>query len=225
MKVIILGATGMVGKGVLLECLNNAKVTTVLVVNRKPVGISHDKLKEIIHKDFFNLEAIKNCLAGYDACYFCLGISAFRQSEANYKRITYDLTLHFAETLLVQNQNMTFIYVSGKGTDSTEKGKTMWARVKGKTENAILALGFKDAYTLRPAYIKPDKNAPSSTPLYRILLSALGWLHPLIKVMFPSFTTTTFQIGRAMLYITENPTDKKQIESKDINVFSAKLEL
>ena len=165
MKVIITGATGMVGKGVLLECLSNESVTSVLVINRKSVDVQHPKLKEIIHKDFFDLSTIRNELTGYNACFFSLGISAFRQSEETYTRITYDLTMNFAKELLALNKDMTFIYVSGTGTDSTEKGRTMWARVKGKTENDIFELGFKNAYAFRPAYIKPEANAPSSTPV------------------------------------------------------------
>lgn len=216
MKVIITGATGMVGKGVLFECLENASIDNVLVVNRNSVDVSHPKLKEIIHKDFFDLNAIRDQLIGYDACFFCLGISSFRQSEEAYTRITYDLTLHFARELLSSNPNMTFIYVSGTGTDSTEKGKSMWARVKGKTENDILSLGFKDAYAFRPAYIKSEANAPSSTPIYRILLGVLGFLHPLIKLIIPKYTTTTSQIGRAMIEVVKNGFERKQVESADI---------
>ncbi len=216
MKVIITGATGMVGKGVLLECLDNASIDAVLVVNRKSVNVSDPKLKEIIHADFFDLDPIREQLAGYDACFFCLGISSFRQSEEVYTRITYDLTLHFAGEVLSSNPDMTFIYVSGTGTDSTEQGKSMWARVKGKTENDILKLGFKDAYAFRPAYIKPEANAPSSTPIYRILLSTLGFLHPIIKLIIPKYTTTTSQIGKAMIEVVKHGFEKKQVESADI---------
>ncbi|MEL6668558.1 MAG: NAD-dependent epimerase/dehydratase family protein [Bacteroidota bacterium] len=216
MKVIITGATGMVGKGVLLECLSNDTVTEILVINRKPVELTHPKLKEIIHKDFFDLSPVREELSGYDACFFCLGITSFRQSEANYSRITYDLTMRFAQSILPLNPAMTFIYVSGTGTDSTEQGRTMWARVKGKTENAILALGFKDAYAFRPAYIKPEADAPSSTRIYRILLSTLGVLHPVIKFLLPKYTTTTKQIALAMIEVTENGFEKPQVESIDI---------
>jgi len=216
MKIIITGATGMIGKGVLLECLRNEKVESVLVVNRKPVDLQHPKLKEIIHKDFFDLSAIRQELAGYDACFFSLGITSFRQSEEAYRRITYDLTLNFAKELLALNNGMTFIYVSGAGTDSSERGRVMWARVKGKTENDIINLGFKNAYAFRPAYIKPEANAPSSTPLYRIMLSTFGILHPVIKFLFPRFTTTTTQIGKAMIEVVEHGFTKKQVESVDI---------
>ncbi|MEM0993595.1 MAG: NAD-dependent epimerase/dehydratase family protein [Bacteroidota bacterium] len=216
MKVIITGATGMVGKGVLLECLVNEAVKSVLVINRKPVGVAHPKLKEIIHKDFFDLAAVRNGLAGYDACFFCLGISSFRQSEENYTRITYDLTMNFAKELLAVHSDLTFIYVSGTGTDSSEQGRSMWARVKGKTENDLFQLGFKDAYAFRPAYIKPEADTPSSTPVYRVLLSVLGFLHPVIKLIIPKYTTTTAQIGKAMIEVVKNGFKKPQVESADI---------
>ena len=225
MKVIITGATGMVGKGVVLECLTNSEVHSVLVINRKPINVSHPKLAEIIHTDFFDLSTIRDKLSGYDACFFCLGISSFRQSEEAYTHITYDLTLNFARELLATNPQMTFIYVSGTGTDSTEKGRTMWARVKGKTENDILHLGFRDAYAFRPAYIKPDSNTPSSTPIYRFLLSMLGFLHPLIKLMIPKYTTTTTQIGRAMIEVVQHGFKKKQVESADIIELSYKSQI
>lgn len=216
MKVIITGATGMVGKGVLLECLSNETITAVLVINRKSVDVQHPKLTEIIHSDFFDLSAVQNQLSGYDACFFSLGISSFRQAEDVYTRITYDLTMNFAKTLLQHNKNMTFIYVSGTGTDSTENGRTMWARVKGKTENDIIKLGFKDAYAFRPAYIKPESHTPASSPFYRFMLGTFGFLHPVIKSLFPKYTTTTTQIGKAMIEVVKNGFDKKQVESVDI---------
>ena len=216
MKVIITGATGMVGKGVLLECLDNDAVTAVLVVNRRTVDMQHPKLTEIIHKDFFDLSPISEQLAGYDACFFCLGISSFRQSEEVYTKITYDLTMNFAGALLKSTPGMVFIYVSGTGTDSTESGSTMWARVKGKTENDIIKMGFKDAYAFRPAYIKPESNTPSSTPIYQVLLSIFGVLHPVIKFLFPKYTTTTAQIAKAMIEVVQHGFERKQVESIDI---------
>lgn len=216
MKVIITGATGMVGKGVLLECLDNDAVTAVLVVNRRTVDVQHPKLTEIIHKDFFDLSPISEQLAGYDACFFCLGISSFRQSEEVYTKITYDLTMNFAGALLKSNPGMVFIYVSGTGTDSTESGSTMWARVKGKTENDIIKLGFRDAYAFRPAYIKPESNTPSSTPIYQVLLTIFGVLHPVIKFLFPKYTTTTAQIAKAMIEVVQHGFERKQVESIDI---------
>lgn len=216
MKVIITGAAGMVGKGVLLECLDNDAVTAVLVVNRRTVDMQHPKLTEIIHKDFFDLSPISEQLAGYDACFFCLGISSFRQSEEVYTKITYDLTMNFAGALLKSNPGMVFIYVSGTGTDSTESGSTMWARVKGKTENDIIKLGFRDAYAFRPAYIKPESNTPSSTPIYQVLLTIFGVLHPVIKFLFPKYTTTTAQIAKAMIEVVQHGFERKQVESIDI---------
>lgn len=222
MKIILTGSTGMVGKGVLLECLNNSKVEAVLVINRKTVDIQHPKLTEVIHADFFDLSSIQNKLSGYDACFFCLGISSFRQSEETYKRITYDLTLNFAKALLQEKKNMTFIYVSGVGTDNTEKGNTMWARVKGKTENDLSNLGFKKFYAFRPAYIKPDSNTPASSVFYRFTSAISVALHPIIKTLFPKYTTTTEQIGKAMIEVVENGFDKIHIESAEIVQLSKK---
>ena len=219
-KTIITGATGMVGRGVLLECLRNDAVESVLVINRKSVGIKHPKLKEIIHEDFFNLSSLAEELKGYNACYFCLGVSSFRMSEMDYRRITYDLTMDFAKTLLKNNKEMTFCYVSGTGTDSSERGKTMWARVKGKTENDLLNMGFADAYTFRPAYIKPDNDTPSQTPLYKIILPIASVLHPLIKLVFPKYTTTTNAICKAMINVSLEGKENKIIESRYINFFS-----
>ena len=155
---IITGTTGMVGEGVLYECLLHPDVESVLVINRTPCGIKHEKLKEIIHKNFLDLSSIEDQLKEYNACYFCAGISSMGKSEEQYKRITYDLTLNFANTLLRSNPDMTFCYVSGVGTDSTEKGRSMWARVKGKTENDLMKLQFKAAYMFRPGYIQPTKG-------------------------------------------------------------------
>ena len=153
-KVIITGATGMVGKGVLLECLDHSSIETVLVIGRTPLGIEHPKLKELIHTDFTDFSEIENLISGYDACFFCLGVSAGGMKEDAYKRVTYDFALSLAKTLVKINPAMTFNYVSGEGTDSSEKGKSMWARVKGKTENDLLDLGFKQAYMFRPGSLK-----------------------------------------------------------------------
>jgi nucleoside-diphosphate-sugar epimerase len=151
-KAIITGSTGMVGKGVLYECLESSEVESVLVINRRPLGLKHEKLKEIIHEDFFNVSPIKEELQGYNACYFCLGISSVGLSEEKYHHFTYDLTTHFASAVIELNPEMTFIYVSGTGTDSTEKGKMMWGRVKGKTENALMAMPFKALSEIRHQY-------------------------------------------------------------------------
>ena len=173
---IITGATGMVGEGVLHECLIHADVESVLVINRKPGGVKHEKLKEIVHKDFFDLTQIENQLAGYNACYFCAGVSSMGKSEQEYKRITYDLTLNFAKTLLKLNPDLTFCYVSGVGTDSTEKGRNMWARVKGKTENDLMKLPFKDAYMFRPGYIQPTKRIEECLQSLQNIYALLSYL-------------------------------------------------
>jgi uncharacterized protein YbjT (DUF2867 family) len=216
-KAIITGSTGMVGKGVLLECLNNALVSDVLVINRQPVGIQHPKLTEIIHKDFYDLSSIEEQLKGYDACFFCLGISAFRMKEEDYHRITYDLTVHFAQTLLRLNPQLTFCYVSGQGTDSSEKGSTMWARVKGKTENALLAMPFKGAYMFRPGYIHPMHGIKSRTALYNALYVVLKPLYPVFKTLSPDSVTTTEAIGKAMIAIAAKGDAKHILDPVDIN--------
>ena len=172
MKVIITGTTGMVGKGVLLECLEHPAITGVLLVNRRPVGVQHPKLKEVIHKDFYDLSPVKAQLQGYDACFFCLGVSVVGLTEEQYTKTTYDLTLHFAETVI--NPRMTFIYVSGTGTDSSEQGRTMWARIKGRTENALLKMPFKAAYMFRPGIILPMKGVRSATSWYNAITAILN---------------------------------------------------
>ncbi len=175
-KVIITGATGMVGKGVLLECLDHEVIDEVLVIGRNSIGFEHPKLKEMIQKDFTDFSNVKDQLAGYDACYFCLGISAAGLNEEQYKKITYDFTLALASPLLELNSEMTFIYVSGQGTDSSEKGRMMWARVKGKTENEILNLGFKQAFAFRPGAIIPLRGIKSRTKSYQFMYDYFMWL-------------------------------------------------
>lgn len=216
-KAIITGSTGMVGKGVLLECLSNPLVSEVLVINRQTVGVQHPKLKEIIHKDFYNLSSIEYDLSGYDACFFCLGISSFRMTEKDYHRITYDLTMHVAETLLRLNPGLTFCYVSGLGTDSSEKGSTMWARVKGKTENALLAMPFKGAYMFRPGYIHPMHGIKSRTVLYNVFLVIFKPLYPVLKILFPNKTTTNEAIGKAMIAVALKGSSKHILDPADIN--------
>jgi len=206
----------MVGKGVLLECLKSPLVNSVLAINRQSLGLSHPKLKEVVHKDFFNLTAIKAELSGYNACFFCLGLSSAGVSAAEYQHITYDLTLNFAKTLLELNKEMTFCYISGAGTDSTEKGRIKWARVKGKTENDLLALGFKDAYMFRPGFIRPMKGVKSKTALYNALYVVLSPLFPLIMA-FPRFATRSETLSKAMIHVADQGWEKKVLESLDIN--------
>jgi len=216
MKVIIAGSTGMVGKGVLLESLKDDRIAEVLVINRASLNMNHPKLKEIIHKDFLNLSSIEHQLSGYNACYFCLGISSFRMSESDYTRITYDLTMHFAETLKRQSPGLVFCFISGAGTDGTEKGRSMWARVKGKAENGVLGMGFKDAYALRPAFIQPVGDIKSRTPMYNTLIGVIKPLFPLLN-KFPQFVTATDKLGQAMINVSINGYKKKVMESADIN--------
>jgi uncharacterized protein YbjT (DUF2867 family) len=218
-KVIITGSTGMVGKGLLLECLNNEKVESVLIINRKPVGIVHDKLIEVLHKDMYDLSAIQDQLKYYDVCYFCLGVSALGLSEQEYKKITYDLTLSFAQTVLVTSPNITFCYVSGAGTDSTEKGNTMWARVKGKTENDLLSLGFKKTYMFRPGYIQPMNGIKSKTAAYNFIYTLTSPIYALLKKL-PKYVTSTNQMSTAMINIALIKPDMSVLESKDINQFA-----
>ncbi|MCP4520578.1 MAG: NAD(P)H-binding protein [Cytophagales bacterium] len=217
MKVIITGATGMVGKGVLLESLNNSKITEVLLINRNPIDIQNPKIKEIIHKDFMDVSSIQDQLKGYDACFFCLGVSAFRMSEEQYTKLTYDLTLGFANTLVAINPNMTFCYVSGQGTDSSEKGSSMWARVKGKTENDLLKLGFDHTFMYRPGGIKPPKGVKSKTPLYNVFLPLVNILYPVFKALSPNSITTSEEIGRSMINVSKNGSSYTHLTAKEIN--------
>lgn len=210
-KTIITGATGMVGEGVLLECLDHPAVEQVLVINRKPGGRSHPKLREIIHADFSNLTSIESQLVGYDACFFCLGVSSVGMSEQEYKRITYDLTLSFARVLAKGNPDMTFCYVTGAGTDSSEHGRTAWARVKGATENALMRL-FKRAYMFRPAFMKAtpgQKNLKSFYPW-------LAWIYPVGRVLYPAGFCTLREVGQAMINSVIEGYPQSILEVKDI---------
>ena len=215
-KVIITGTTGMVGKGVLLECMDHPLIESVLLVNRSSANIQHPKVKEVLIKDFFDLSAIKEDLRGYEACFFCLGITSLRQTEKNYTRVTHDLTIHFAKTFLQLNDNSVFCYVSGAGTDSSEKGKIMWARVKGKTENDLLSMGFKGAYMFRPGYIQPLRGIKSKTQWYQALYNVF-WPVYLILKHFPGTATNTTNMGLAMINTLEGKYSKTILETKDIN--------
>jgi uncharacterized protein YbjT (DUF2867 family) len=218
MKVILFGATGMVGQGVLRECLLSDEVGSVLTAGRSATGQKDSKLTEIALKDLTNLSAVEEQLTGYDACFFCLGVSSVGINEQDYARTTYDLTLSVARTLLRLNPNMTFTYVSGTGTDSTEKGRSMWARVKGRTENDLLRLGFKGAYMFRPGYIQPLDGIKTKTRLYAFFYTVLAPLYPALKALAPNYVTTTRQVGRAMIYVALHGAPKAHLESRDINV-------
>jgi uncharacterized protein YbjT (DUF2867 family) len=214
MDVILFGATGMVGQGVLRECLLDPRVTRVVTIGRSAIGENYGKLEEIVHADLFDLTSLD--LRNFDACFFCLGISSAGMSEESYRRITYDLTLSVANTLVKQNPGMTFIYVSGAGTG----GKSMWARVKGDTENALLRIGFKAAYMFRPALIQPMHGVKSRTASYRIFYAITKPLMPLLR-RFPKYVTTTEQLGRTMINVAANGARRNVLESEDINVSAA----
>jgi len=215
-KAIITGVTGMVGEGVMHECLNHPEVETVLVINRKPCGVSHPKLKEIIHRDFFNFSLIEHELSGYNACFFCLGVSSIGMKEPEYFKMTHTLTLHVATTLNKLNSDMTFCYISGAGTDSSEKGKSMWARVKGKTENDIFALPFKQSFAFRPGYIHPTKGLKRVHNFYRYMT----WMYPVLLKLFPNTVSTLGQLGLAMIAVALKGYEKKIIEPNDIRALA-----
>ncbi|MEZ4804670.1 MAG: epimerase [Bacteroidia bacterium] len=212
LKLIITGSTGMVGEGVLLECLENPLVEKILVVNRHECGYSHPKLKEIIHSDFFDLSAIENELSGYNACFFCLGVSSIGMNEEDYTKMTYTLTLNFANTLIKHNSDLSFSYISGKATDSKEKGKSMWARVKGKTENDLQKMKFKDSYAFRPGMLKPTKGQKYVLKYYKYV----GWLFPIINVLIPSWACSIKQLAKAMIVATYHRSILDTFEVKDI---------
>ena len=215
MKVIITGATGMVGQGVVDECLKSNEVESVLVITRQSTHINHPKLKEVLIKDFTNLSEIKADFIGFDACLFCLGTSSFRKSASDYRFITHDLTLTFAKTLLEVNNKISFCYVSGTGTD--KNSNTMWARVKGETESALLTLGFKQSYMFRPAYIQPLNGIKSKTAIYNIILPITKSLYPAIKWLYPNYTTTTSQLAQSMIKVAKSGFSSAIVEAKDID--------
>lgn len=216
MRALLFGATGMVGQGVLRECLLDPDVTSVLAVGRSVTGLRHPKLREIRHADLFDLAPIEHELADRDACFFCAGMSSAGLGEQEYRRITYDLTLSVARTLLGLNPGMTFEYVSGLGTDGTERGRVMWARVKGATENALLALPFAGVYMLRPGYIQPLHGIRSRTWLYRTFYATLAPFAPLLR-RFPAVATTTEQLGRAMIQLAKAGGGKRVLDTQAIN--------
>jgi uncharacterized protein YbjT (DUF2867 family) len=215
-NVALFGATGMVGSGVLLECLGDARVDSVLVVGRNPCGVVDEKVREHLRTDFFDYEDMADALAGLDACFFCLGVSAYRLDEATYRRLTYDLTLAAARALEAANPGLAFCYVSGEGTDSSEKGRFMWARVKGATENALLSL-LPGAYMFRPGYVQPMKGVRSKTRLYQTLYNVAAPLYPLLRRMFGGHMTTSENVGKAMIQVAARGYEERVLENRDIN--------
>ena len=219
LRVIITGATGMVGEGVLYECLHDEKVDKVLVITRKPSGYLHPKLTEIIHSDFADLSSLKESLAGYNACYFCLGVTSLGKNEPEYTKLTYTLTVNFASTLASLNPGMTFCYVSGAGTDSSEKGRTMWARVKGKTENDLMKLPFGKVYNFRPAGIKPFLPLKPSQTFYNTYKN-VGWLFPLMKAINSDFVIELKDLAASMINVSLIGYSKNILEVKDLKILA-----
>ena len=215
-SVVITGATGMVGEGVLLECLADARVGRMLVINRKPLGTTHPKLVEIVHKDFFDLSAIQSQLAGFDACFFCLGVSSLGMSEADYRHVTYDLTVNVGSTLARLAPDMTFTYVSGAGTDSTEHGKTMWARVKGATENELLRL-FRRGVMFRPGFMRATPGQKNLKGWYKVI----AWIYPIGRRLYPAGFCTLQEVGQAMIAAASTGSGKRVLEVKDIVALAA----
>ena len=211
-KVIITGSTGLVGEGVLLECLENPSVAEILMINRRPSTLKHLKLKEVLVKDFFNIKDIKEELAVYDACFYCAGISSRGMNEADYTYITYDTVMHFAEVLLSVNTNMVFNHISGSHTDSTEKGSVMWARIKGKTENALMRLPFKKVYNFRPGFMKATEGQKNVKGYYKVI----GSMYPLLKFLFPNNVSSMKEVGLAMINSVTKGYSKSILEVPDI---------
>lgn len=211
-KMIIFGATGHIGQGVLLECIESKNVTSILVVGRKSCGMEHHKLKEIIHTDYLDYSTIKEELSGYNACFFCLGVSSAGMKEEQYHLVTHDYVVAAAEVLSHQNPEMTFCFISGAGTDDTIKSRMMWARVKGKAENSLKGFPFKKLYLMRPAYIQPVKGVRSRLTMYKIL----GPLFPLWKFLFPNNVTTSEEVGLAMINAVLYGYEKQTLECRDM---------
>jgi len=219
LKVIITGATGMVGEGVLHECLQNTDVEKVLVISRRPTGYSSPKLEEIIHNDFLNVSSLSDYLKGYNACFFCLGVTSLGKKEPEYTKLTYTLTLNFATVLAKLNTEMTFCYISGSGTDSTERGRIMWARVKGKTENDLMKLPFKQVYNFRPAMIEPYLPLRPTQTFYKAFRFT-SWLSPVLKVIAPNYISTLKDLAQAMIKSSLTGYPKNILEVKDINLLT-----
>lgn len=218
-RAIVLGATGMVGEGVLHITLRHPEIESVLVIGRRACGVTHPKMKELIHGDFFDFSSVENQLQGYNACYFCLGTSSVGMKEDEYRRVTSDLTMHLASTLAKLNRDMTFCYISGEGTDSTEKGALMWARVKGKTENDLLKLSFKQVFNFRPGFIKPLPKMKNTLWFAK----PLSVLYPLFHLIMPAHGCKLEEIGHAMIYVTKNGFSKNILENVDIANAAAAL--
>jgi hypothetical protein len=218
LRVILTGATGMVGEGVLHECLQAPEVEKVLLLNRKPSGITHPKITELVHGDLFDLTGIENQLIGYNACFFCLGISSVGVSKEDYYKTTYELTMNVAKTLSRLNADMTFSYISGAGTNSSEKGGSNWSRVKGKTENDLKLLQFKQVYNFRPGFLETTPGLKNTLPLYKYI----GWLTPILKAVMPGSVGSLRELGLGMVHATAYGYPKQTLEVKDIRAAAGK---
>ena len=218
-RAIVTGATGMVGEGVLHECLLHPDIESVLIINRRASGMNHPKLKEIIHVDFFDFSSIENQLSGYNACFFCLGVSSVSMKEAEYRSLTYDLTMHVAQTLSRLNPEMVFCYISGAGTDSSEKGRMSWVRVKGKTENDLMKLPFKTVYAFRPGFLLPTKELKNTLPYYKYV----NWLYPILRPLFPKLMGSLHELGLAMINSVIYGSSKNVLEVRDIRQLAEKI--
>jgi uncharacterized protein YbjT (DUF2867 family) len=219
MKIVVFGATGMVGQGVLRECLLDPGVDAVVAIGRRATGQTHPKLRELVREDLTDFGPVQHELAGFDACFFCLGVSSAGMREADYRRVTYDIALAAGRALLAANPGIVFVFVSGASTDA--KGRAMWARVKGETENALLALPFRAVFVFRPAFIEPLHGITSRTALYRALYLVLRPLVPLVKALFPRYVTTTETMGKAMLHVARYGAPRRILETADINALVA----
>ncbi|HYV96145.1 MAG TPA: hypothetical protein VE967_01675 [Gemmatimonadaceae bacterium] len=217
MNVLLFGATGMIGGGTLRECLDDPRVTTVTAVGRRPPGLTHPKLRDVVHTDFGNLAPLGPVFAQTDACFFCLGISAAGKSEAEYSKITYDIPLAVARALVTARPDATFSYISGRGADSTEKGAIMWARVKGRIENALFGLPFRGVYILRPGIIQPTRGVRSSTGWYQAFYTVTAPILPLLREAMPGFVTSTDRIGRALIELAATRPPSRIVDSVDVN--------
>jgi len=222
MKAIVFGATGMVGQGVLRECLLDPEITQVLVIGRGTTGQSHPKLKEIAHKNFEDFSPLEKEVTGYDACFFCLGVPSAGMAEADYRRMTRDFAVAAATTLSKVNPGMTFVFISGAGTDSTEKGPIMWARVKGEAENALLKMPFKATYVFRPGIIQPLDGIVSRVKMYNLFYTVTRPIMPLLKWLFPKYVTTTRLLAQAMIKVARDGASKRILESSDFNQLAGK---
>lgn len=219
MKVIITGSTGMVGRGVLLECLDDSRISQVLLVNRNPIDLKHPKIKEVLHSDFYNFEDLKETFKGFDACFHCMGVSSAGISNERFHGLTFEISEALFSTAYKANPNMVATYVSGEGTDSSEKGKIGWARIKGKTENMMLNMGFKDAYAFRPGIILPERGVKSKTRLYNLGYVLMRPFFPLLRKL--KSVTTSINMGKAMINLLFEPQELKHLEGADINVAAA----